>query len=290
MVQYITFAKMSGAGNDFVVIDNRQDFVIHASAAAQRLCDRRLGIGADGLLLVEKSADADFAMKYYNADGSYGGMCGNGGRCIAMFAFRTHIVTGRVMHFEALGYRYRADIVDGTVVLSMKDPVDVQLGKTLSVEGKPILYHYADTGTPHCVIFMDENPELLGAPFEEADITKLGRTLRHHEAFAPVGTNVNFVQAESHNSLVQRTYERGVEEETLACGTGSVASSIVAHFVKQTVPPVSVRVRSGELLHIDFTDDGSGHISHVSLEGGAEIVYEGTIVYDAERDAIVARN
>jgi diaminopimelate epimerase len=288
MAQYIPFAKMSGAGNDFVVIDNRQHIVLHPAAAAQRLCDRRLGIGADGLLLVEKSTLADFTMKYYNSDGSYGGMCGNGGRCIAMFAFREHIVTGRIMRFEALDYIYRAEVIDGTVILSMKDPVDLRLGKSLTVDGLSIRYHYVDTGTAHCVIFMDENPDLFGKPLAAADITPLGRKIRYHESFAPGGTNVNFVEVESLQRIVLRTYERGVEAETLACGTGSVASSILAHTIKKTEAPVAVCVRSGEQLRVNFSDDGTSAIEHVTLEGSAIIVFEGTVIYDAQKDLIVA--
>jgi len=289
MMSYIQFAKMSGAGNDFVVIDNRQNLIRHPEAAAQKLCDRRLGIGADGMLLVEKSHRADFMMKYYNADGSYGGMCGNGGRCIAMYAFKEHIVTGRVMTFEALDYVYRAEIGEGRVILSMKDPSDLRLKKALLVDGLTVQYHYIDTGTPHCVIFMDENPGMFDAGLEEADITPLGRKLRYHESFQPRGTNVNFVLAETAiNRLVLRTYERGVEEETLACGTGSVASSIVAYMFRKAEPPVSVRVRSGELLSVNFTDRGADGIGDVTLEGPAQIVYEGTVIYDTETDEIVS--
>lgn len=288
MVNYIAFAKMSGAGNDFVVIDNRQHQIIHADAAARALCDRRLGIGADGLLLVEKSRRTDFMMKYYNADGSYGGMCGNGGRCIAMFAFREHIVKGRMMTFEALDYHYRAEIGDGRVKLAMKDPVDFRLNKTLTVDGTTVRYHYVDTGTPHCVILMDENQGLFEAGLEEADITPLGRKLRYHEAFSPRGTNVNFVMVEpGMNRLVLRTYERGVEEETLACGTGSVASAVVASRFRKASAPVAVRVRSGEHLNISFADGGNEDVSEVTLEGSAKIVYEGTVIYETETDTIV---
>jgi diaminopimelate epimerase len=143
-----------------------------------------------------------------------------------------------------------------------------------------------DTGAPHCVIFMDENPGLFGTPFEEAEIAALGRVIRYHERFSPVGTNVNFVHVDGEHRLVVRTYERGVEEETLACGTGSVASSIVAHLFQKAESPVTVRARSGELLHIAFTDRGNGNIGDVTLEGGAAIVYEGTIIYDTDSDGI----
>jgi diaminopimelate epimerase len=287
MIQYIQFAKMSGAGNDFVVIDNRQDQFVHPDRVAQRLCDRRLGIGADGLLLIEKNSRADFTMKYYNADGSYGGMCGNGGRCIAMYAFHEHIVTGRVMKFEALDHLYRAEIGEGSVHLAVKDPVDLRLDKTLAVDGLSIRYHFVNTGTAHCVIFVDENPDMFATPLEDADITPLGRKLRYHEAFAPEGTNVNFITVESPELIVLRTYERGVEAETLACGTGSVASSIIAHKFQRVQPPVAVRVRSGELLRVNFTDDARGKARHVTLEGGADIIYKGTVVYDTIRDMIV---
>jgi diaminopimelate epimerase len=238
------------------------------------------------MLLVEKNERADFTMKYYNADGSYGGMCGNGGRCIAMFAFREHIVTGRTMKFEALDHMYRAEIGEGSVLLTMKDPVDLRLDKTLTVDGLQIRYHFINTGAAHCVIFMDENPGVFDAPLEIADITPLGRKLRYHEAFAPMGTNVNFIQVEPDGIITLRTYERGVEAETLACGTGSVASSVISHKFKKTTSPFTVRVRSGELLHVNFDDDARGKARHVTLEGGADVIYKGTIVYNAVRDTI----
>jgi diaminopimelate epimerase len=287
MIQYISFAKMSGAGNDFVVIDNRQGQIMHADRAAQVLCDRRIGIGADGLLLVEKSRIADFTMKYYNSDGSYGGMCGNGGRCIAMFAFREHIVPKRAMKFEALDFVYKAEIVDGTVILSMKDPVDFRLNKSLVVNGLTVRYHFVNTGTAHCIVFMDENSGIFGEDFEKADITKIGRLMRYHDDFAAGGTNVNFIRIGGGNPIEQRTYERGVEDETLACGTGSVASSIVAHKLKGIPAPVSVRVRSGEHLCINFTEEAGERITGVTLEGSAKIIYEGTVIYDAGNDCIM---
>ncbi|MGE5314539.1 MAG: diaminopimelate epimerase [Acidobacteriota bacterium] len=286
MIQYIPFAKMSGAGNDFVVIDNRQQLILHPDAAARTLCDRRLGIGADGLLLVEKSTLADFTMKYYNADGSSGGMCGNGGRCIAMFAFREHIADHRLMRFDALEYVYQAEVTDGMVILSMKNPVDLRLNKRLKVNGLDVCYHFINTGTAHCVVLMDENPGLFAADFESASINELGRAIRQHADFAPFGTNVNFIDVRD-SAIVQRTYERGVEDETLACGTGSVASSIIVHLLRGVAMPVTVRVRSGELLRIDFTEDGATKgITNVTLEGSARIVYEGTVVYDTERDTV----
>jgi diaminopimelate epimerase len=288
MVHYVSFAKMSGAGNDFVVIDNRQKLIVDPEQAAQVLCDRRRGIGADGMLLVEKSTMADFTMKYYNADGSSGGMCGNGGRCIAMFAFREHIVPSRIMHFDALDYVYRAEISDGVVVLSMKNPVDIRMNKSLRINDLEIRYHFLNTGAAHCVVLMDENPNLFGGvDFDKADINTLGRVLRYHDDFATHGTNVNFIRIDDGRVVTQRTYERGVEDETLACGTGSVASSIVAHKLRGIEAPVSVVVRSGEYLRVNFMEDVDKNINGVTLEGSARIVYEGTVIYDAGNNIII---
>jgi diaminopimelate epimerase len=169
----------------------------------------------------------------------------------------------------------------------MKDPVDILLNKELTINGLPVRYHTVNTGTAHCVILMDENPGLFEDEFDRADIRKLGRALRYHADFAPFGTNVNFIRIADGNVIEQRTYERGVEDETLACGTGSVASSIIAHRVKGIVAPVTVRVRSGEDLRINFSEAADRHLSGVTLEGSARIVYEGTVIYETERDLIL---
>jgi diaminopimelate epimerase len=269
----LPFIKCSGAGNDFVLIDNMKgEFQLQPSEVARVLCSRAFGVGADGLLLLEASYRAAFHMRYYNADGSYGGMCGNGGRCAAMYAFRAGHAQAS-MSFEALDHLYRADVQGDQIRLFMKDPRQFRLHKELQdlVPGcfkSPVS---VDTGAPHIVFFV--------AKVDDLDVEGLGRTLRHHAAFAPGGTNVNFVQRESPSSILLRTYERGVERETLACGTGSVASAIVSTLEGEGRPPVGVRVRSGETVTVDFHGTGE-EITRVTLTGSAHMLFEGNALYD----------
>lgn len=270
----IRFTKMTGAGNDFVVIDNRSRTIKKGSKTARFLCDRRWGIGADGLLLLEESRKASYRMRYYNADGSYGGMCGNGGRCIAWFAVHNGIAP-KNHSFEALDHSYAAEVRESDVVLSMKDPRNLKLGVEIDVKSARLVVSSIDTGSPHVVIPI----ESLSRPvqsLDEVDVPGLGREIRYHDEFAPAGTNVNFVERKGHNSIRIRTYERGVEEETLACGTGSIASAIVASKIWNLQSPITVVPRSKKSLRVEF-DEADGKISDVRLVGPAAVVYGGVI-------------
>ncbi len=264
------FFKLDGAGNDFVVIDNRRRTVARRSALARKLCDRHRGIGADGLLLVERSWKAHYRMMYYNADGSYGGMCGNGGRCIAMYAYLTKIA-GRNHRFEALGHIYEAKIQgEATVKLSMKDPVGIRTGIQLRGPFGPLKAHFVDTGSPHAVLAVKKGT------IEKIDVTTIGRWVRGHHAFRPQGTNVNFVEVVGPKSLRVRTYERGVEAETLACGTGSVACSVMASVTLGMTSPVTVHASSGEHLRVSFRLTDLGY-SDIVLEGPANVSFRGSV-------------
>jgi diaminopimelate epimerase len=276
----IPFTKMSGAGNDFVVIDNRSGIIKNNAEFAKIICDRKWGIGADGILLIEKSSRADFTMRYYNADGSYGGMCGNGGRCISRFAFIHHITTQPSFSFEALDHIYLARIEESNVLLTMKDPTDIMLRQKVLFEANKILYHYVNTGSPHCVIFLHENTHAFTTNLTDISVEQVGRRIRNDKAFAQVnGVNVNFVYINSKTSITIRTYERGVEAETLACGTGSIASAVAAHLTGQTSPECSVHTKSGEELKVNFKIK-DGKIFDVTLFGSAHVMFEGTILYD----------
>jgi len=270
----ISFAKMSGAGNDFVVIDNRSGSIVNGPETARKLCDRRWGIGADGLLLVEKSRKADYRMMYYNADGSYGGMCGNGGRCIALFAVRHGIATASHT-FEALKHVYRAKISRNEVTLWMRNPRELLTNVAISLEGKRQLVNFVDTGAPHAVIPV-RDLKVGKKRLENLDVVRLGRKLRHHRFFTASGTNVNFIEAKRRKFLKIRTYERGVEGETLACGTGSIAAALIAHKLWGFDPPVKVLPRSEAPLWVDF-DVVEGDMTNVRLKGPAEIVFQGKI-------------
>jgi diaminopimelate epimerase len=282
----IEFMKMSGAGNDFVVLDNRNDMIVDPYSFARHVCDRRKGIGADGLLLLEASSKADFLMRYYNSDGSYGGMCGNGGRCISRYAFIKQIVDRPEIRFEALEHIYSASILNDGVKLKMKDPTDFQIGQMLTLPRTRILYHFVNSGSPHCVVFLDENNQ-LGSTLDEIDVYGIGREIRGHEHFSPEGTNVNFVEKKGISEFFVRTYERGVEAETLACGTGSVAVALISNHVKKSASPVTLHVRSGELLAVGFDRTSDGHYRDVSLSGSAHIVFSGVVKYEFSSQSIL---
>jgi diaminopimelate epimerase len=268
----MSFTKMSGAGNDFVVIDNRTRKIQNGRKAARILCDRRWGIGADGLLLLEKSRKANYRMMYFNADGSYGGMCGNGGRCIARYAVLNGIAP-RNHRFEALDHVYAATVKSSDVKLTMKNPIDLDLEREIRLDGKKIKVSFVDTGSPHVVVPCDAlaKNQALGS----IDVTSLGSEIRYNDAFKPSGANANFIERLRGNSIRIRTYERGVEAETMACGTGSIASAIVATRLWKIKPPIVVVAESGKELKIDFDDDGT-RISNVHLTGHAVISFRGT--------------
>jgi diaminopimelate epimerase len=267
----IWFTKMSGAGNDFVVIDNRSRQIRNGPRAARILCDRRWGIGADGLLLLERSRKADYRMMYFNADGSYGGMCGNGGRCIARYAVLKGIAP-RNHGFEALKHVYAARVKGSGVELTMKDPQELDLKRSIRVHGKLVKVNFVNTGSPHAVIFC--NALGRGRALRSIDVAELGSEIRHHAAFKPSGTNASFVERARGNSIRIRTYERGVEAETMACGTGSIACAIVASRLWKLKPPIVVVAESGKRLKVDFVDDGT-RISNVRLSGPAVICFYG---------------
>ncbi|MFA7074739.1 MAG: diaminopimelate epimerase [Endomicrobiaceae bacterium] len=266
----IQFYKLTAAGNDFVLIDNREKIIPedkHSSLAA-KLCDRRYSIGGDGLILLEKSDIADFRMRYYNSDGSHASMCGNGGRSIAKFAYELGAVK-KNMKFETDAGLITAEIKSDTVVnLALYNPKDLKLDINLQAEGKQFEVSCLNTGVPHAVIFVDD--------VEKIDVVKYGRAIRFHKEFSPSGTNVNFVQITDNNTILVRTYERGVEDETLACGTGVTASSIISVIKKKVISPVHIITRGKDNLFVSCLTDGL-KISDVYLEGPALVSFTGTV-------------
>ena len=271
----LRFWKMHGSGNDFIVFDNRAGRISERAFPdlARRLCSRKTAVGADGLIAIHapSTREADFLWRFFNADGSEGEMCGNGGRCVALFAL-AHDIAGPRMRFETLAGIIEAAVDDGRVTIGMPSPVDLSLHRRLDVNGEAVELHCVNTGVPHAAIFV-ESAEAL----ESCDVEGVGRAVRRHEAFAPAGTNVDFIQVESGSSLALRTYERGVEDETLACGTGAVAAAVIAAALGRTKTPVEVRTRGGEVL-IVHTDREADRFIKVSLEGEARAVYEGELL------------
>jgi diaminopimelate epimerase len=263
----LSFWKMSGSGNDFIVVDNRRGLVPAGAGAdlARRLCPRGFSVGADGLILIERSREADFAWRFYNADGSEAAMCGNGGRCAARFAFLKGIAPAQMRFVTGAGI-IRAEVKGGRVKLELPLPTGYRERVPVTVAGGRLEPGFIVVGVPHAVL---EAPALEQVPVAEA-----GRPLRHHAAFGPAGANVNFFRAEGPHRLRVRTYERGVEGETQACGTGSVATTLVAAAAGLVKSPVTVVTTGGEELTVHFRRRG-GEFREVFLEGKADVVYEG---------------
>jgi diaminopimelate epimerase len=264
----LEFTKMNGAGNDFVMVDNRDGSRSLSSEQIKRLCDRHRGIGADGLIAVEGTPELP-RMRYYNADGGEAEMCGNGARCFSRFIARLLGLTSGSLSFQTEVGMLAAELLpDDRVRLRMSEPHSLQLAHSLRVLDRDLEVHSLNTGVPHAVTFVQD----LG----EAPVFELGRALRQHQRFAPAGTNVNFVQILSPGSLSIRTYERGVENETLACGTGVVASALIHHHLSKAPSPITVRVHGGDALEVGFIVE-NGHPVAATLSGPADFVFNGNV-------------
>ena len=265
----LEFTKMNGAGNDFVLLDNRDGKTQLTREQVVRLCHRQRGIGADGLFLLVPSASgrADWAWEFYNSDGSTADMCGNGARCFARFIQR-RAGSGLATTFETGAGIITATFQGERVTVNLTQPKDLHLHQKVPVSAGNLLVHSLNTGVPHAVLFVPDA--------DQAMVQQMGAEIRHHAHFAPKGTNVNFVQLLGPNAIRVRTYERGVEGETLACGTGVTASALVAARVHGFTSPVQVQVQGGDRLEVSFTEAG-GEFSDVRLSGPADLVFEGRI-------------
>lgn len=276
----IPFYKMNGAGNDFIVIDNRGNILdsFNINNFVKLVCRRRKSIGADGLMTLENSTKADFRMRYFNSDGSEGEMCGNGARCIAKFAYLTGAAKER-MKFETMSGMHEALILgdDVRVMFPELDSNTFKLNQKHDFGFGRIEYHFATVGVPHAVIYRND-VELMND-----DLLKdFGRKIRYALDVFPKGTNVNFVKVSGEEKIIVRTYERGVEEETLACGTGSIASAVISFLLKGINQPVKVKVRGG-ILEVGFNAFGNT-IKNVYLQGDARVVAHGYILEDALKE------
>jgi diaminopimelate epimerase len=265
----LEFTKMSGAGNDFVLLDNRQRKIALKPAQVARLCDRHRGIGADGLMLLVPctSGKADWAWDFYNSDGSRAEMCGNGARCFARFIQKLTGAKNQTT-FETVAGVITAAFQENRVTVNLTPPKDLCLNQKVFVSAGTQTVHSLNTGVPHAVVFVPDADKALVLP--------IGAQVRYHDVFAPQGTNVNFVQVLAPNSIRVRTYERGVEGETLACGTGVTASALIAARVHRFTSPIQVTVQGGDVLEVSFSRDGD-QFSDVKLAGPAEFVFDGRI-------------
>lgn len=264
----INFWKMHGAGNDFILVDDRnQTFPVSDNDWVAGIAARRTGVGCEGIILIQPSDKADFRMRFFNPDGSEVEMCGNGARCVAKLAQEIGAAPDK-MTIETIAGILSAEMADDQVKLGMTDPTDWQIGKTLEINGATVQYSFVNSGVPHVVIEVDD--------IEKYDVRRNGAGARYHGHFAPAGTNANFISITGTNSLRVRTYERGVEDETLACGTGIVASALIAVKTGKISAPVKVTATSGDILTVDFELTGDG-AQNVTLIGPAVHVFQGTL-------------
>ncbi len=265
----LNFTKMNGAGNDFVMLDNRNLTLDLTQTQIAQLCDRHRGIGADGVLIVEPAiGEADFRMRYYNADGGEAEMCGNGARCFGRYVNHLNQDKLGLVRFETLAGLISAEFHGASVRINMSAPHGLLLNQSLIVADDVLTVHSVNTGVPHAVVFVDD---LAGT-----DVCRLGSALRYHPAYQPKGSNANFAKVVSPGNIAIRTYERGVEDETLACGTGMVACALIHHALSGQPSPIKVQVKGGDTLEVAFTQTAEGY-ENVTLHGPADFVFTGEV-------------
>jgi len=269
----VDFAKMAAAGNDFILVDNRNNAVgkkvKNLSRFARVVCERKLSVGADGLLVVEKSRKADVTMRIFNPDGGEVTMCGNGSRCVALYAAKKGIA-GKKLSIQTKAGVLNAQVGRDVARIEMMPPKEFKSRFSIDVYDETFEVDFVNTGVPHVVYFVDD--------IEKFDVKRFGKEIRYHKEFASEGTNANFVKVVDRHDIVLRTYERGVEDETFACGTGAVASAIVASELHSVEPPVKVKTWGGDVLTIHFKKVKDKY-KDVFLEGGVRLIYEGSVDY-----------
>lgn len=264
----ISFIKYVATGNDFISLDNRKmDFSTeYLSELSQKMCKRKFSVGADGLLALENSDDSHIKMRIFNPDGSEVEMCGNGLRCIALYAQDLGLCD-RLVSIETLAGEMKAEIKKSKVKTQFQNPYDIELNFSLDMsKEKKLTVNYVNTGVPHVVFFTDD--------VSEENVVNLGKKVRYHEKFQPEGTNVNFVEILDEENVKIRTYERGVEDETLACGTGAVASAVIGSSLNLIRQPVNLKTKSGDSLTV-FLKKHDSEIRDVYIEGKVKKILKG---------------
>jgi diaminopimelate epimerase len=275
-MENIIFTKMSGAGNDFVVIDKKLNSNLGINKEfIQKICDRRNGVGADGLITIEDSATHNFIMNYYNSDGSTGSLCANGARCAILFASESGRLKSNNAEFISNDVAYKGEVISNSEIkFYLNPPKKIKYNFKIKAGGKLLNAHFADTGSPHVVIDVNESEGFLTS-LNSIPVEKLGREIRYLPEFSPDGTNVNFIEVKD-GAVSIRTYERGVEAETLACGTGSVAAALICFVTKKISVPVKIIPKSNENLFVNFEVENS-KVRNLSLMGPARVIFTGKI-------------
>lgn len=278
-----SFIKLNSAGNDFILFDRKFNPSIELyPELIQKLCNRRTGIGADGILLISDLTGYSFDMQYFNADGSTGVLCANGARCALRYAFISGRIDGGLSKFKSNGIDYTGKIVDDKLVkLFLNSPKKLKINFKIKAADQLINASYVDTGAPHVIIKISDvlkNPNRLDSFYnniDEVPVFQLGKDIRYSKDFAPEGTNVNFIDIQD-DMIKIRTYERGIEDETLACGTGSVAAALISYFNFRLQPPIKLITKVGETFIVDFEFQNQ-IIKDLSLTGPAELVFKGEL-------------
>lgn len=278
----IFFTKMTGAGNDFIFIDKKKNPALSLDPEQiRKLCNRRFGVGADGVIIIDDIDGYDFRMSYFNADGSTGSLCANGARCSIRFAEHSDRLKNKKASFIANSVQYTGEVIDEELILfNLNEPRNILIKKRLDLSSEIVDYSFTDTGSPHVVVNIDDildaasKQKKIFKGIDELSVVGLGREIRLHNEFKPAGTNVNFIELVG-DIVHIRTYERGVEDETLACGTGSVASAIIASLSNNFKPPITLKTFGGENLIVNFKFENK-KFEDITLTGPARIVFEGS--------------
>jgi diaminopimelate epimerase len=263
------FTKAEGTGNDFIIIDQEALPVgIDLSKLVIEICSRKRSIGADGVMLYDKSEKHDFKMRIFNPDGAEVDMCGNGARCMALYAY-TYKEAHHKMTMETMAGPIEIEMINSTPRLKLTGAGDIRLSYKIDIDGEELEVSSVNTGVPHVVVLVDKA--------DEVDIKKLGKKIRYHKEYEPKGTNANFIEVIDDKTLKIRTYERGVEDETLACGTGSAASAVIAALLKKVSSPVNLQTASGNILKVYF-DLENKECKNLYLEGNCNLIYKGKYI------------
>lgn len=285
-MNYFVFHKLTGAGNDFVFFDKTiYPHLALSKDSIKKICNRRFGIGADGVIVIQDKKDFDFEMFYYNADGSSGSLCANGARCAIWYAEKTNRLKDGKARFISNSKEYSGEVISNELIrFNLNPPSRTKLNFRIKASGQLIKADFIDSGSPHIIININDVLKDPSDPFSyfseisEFPVYELGKEIRYHRDFSPEGTNVNFYQLQGENILI-RTYERGVEDETLACGTGSVATALSVFLNKKISLPIKLITWGGETLIVNF-DVQNQRVSNITLTGPAKIVFEGKISED----------
>ena len=282
-MNHLYFTKLSGAGNDFILFDRKINRELELSTQLiNKWCNRRTGIGADGVLLISDSDKYSFKMEYYNADGSTGSLCANGARCAIYYGYLSGRIYKEKIDFISNDIEYSGQVLEeGLVKFYLNQPKKVKQNFKIKAANQMIAASFADTGSPHIVIKVKDvlrnpsDPNSFYDSLNDFPVCELGKEIRYHKDFAPAGANVNFIHQQNEEIRI-RTYERGVEDETLACGTGSVAAALISFVQNNFNPPIKVHPRSGDELIVDFGIEDK-KVRDISLTGPAEIIFKGEL-------------